>query len=83
MTFGPDVAGGVGARSNCERHSNRRRGQAAGGQHHVMNLLSEAVVYVDSTASVRDMAVRRRSADVSLAVAGVVSMRDLLAVYLV
>lgn len=58
--------------------------RASGGQHRVMNLLSEVVVYVDSTESVRDAAVRLRSADVSLAVVGdaqrvlgVVSERDI------
>jgi CBS domain-containing protein len=53
------------------------------GQHSISNLLSTSIVYVDSAASVRDVAVKLRSADVSLAVVGddqhvlgVISERD-------
>lgn len=53
------------------------------GQHPVSHLLSSPIVYVDSEASVRDVAVQLRTADVSLAVVGdeqnvlgVISERD-------
>lgn len=54
------------------------------GQHPIGNLLSSSIVFVEGTASVRDVAVRLRSADVSLVVVGdeqqvfgVVSERDI------
>lgn len=54
------------------------------GQHPITNFLSDTVVYVDPTASIRDASVQLRTADVSLAVVGnpqqvvgVVSERDI------
>lgn len=57
---------------------------ARDGQHSVGNLVSDSILYVDSTASIRDVAVQLRTADVSLAVVGdvqdvvgVISERDI------
>ena len=54
------------------------------GLHPITNFVSDAIAYVDPTASVRDAAVQLRTADVSLAVVGnqqqvlgVVSERDI------
>ena len=54
------------------------------GQHPITNFLSESIVYVEPTASIRDVSVQLRTTDVSLAVVGneqkvlgVVSERDI------